>query len=71
MLFFAGTRDPLCTLELLRRTLKRLVVPVTVHVIAEGDHSFVVPKRTGRSQTDVHEEIITASSTWLRQTLQG
>jgi len=46
-------------------------VPVTVHVIAEGDHSFVVPKRTGRSQTDVHEEIITASSTWLRQTLQG
>ncbi len=71
MLFFAGTRDPLCPLELLRRTLKKLVVPVTVHVIAEGDHSFVVPKRTGRSQTDVHEEIITASSTWIRQTLQG
>src|SRR5438034_4864032 len=71
LLFFVGTRDPLCTLELLRRTLKRLVVPVTVHVIAEGDHSFVVPKRTGRSQTDVYEEIITASSTWIRQTLQG
>jgi predicted alpha/beta-hydrolase family hydrolase len=70
MLFFAGTRDPLCTLELLRRTLKRLVVPVTVHVIAEGDHSFAVPKRTGRSQGDIYEEILTASSAWIRQTLQ-
>jgi predicted alpha/beta-hydrolase family hydrolase len=70
MLFFAGTRDPLCTLELLRQTLKRLVVPVTVHVIADGDHSFVVPKRTGRTQEEVYEEIITASSTWIRENLQ-
>jgi predicted alpha/beta-hydrolase family hydrolase len=70
MLFFAGTRDSLCTLDLLRRTLKKLVAPVTLHVIAEGDHSFVVPKRTGRTQTDVYEEIITASNTWLRANLQ-
>ncbi len=70
MLFFAGTRDSLCTLELLRQTLKQLVVPVTVHVIADGDHSFVVPKRTGRTQEDVYEEIITASSTWIRENLQ-
>ena len=70
MLFFAGTRDPLCTLALLRQTLKKLVVPVTVHVIAEGDHSFGVPKRAGRTQENVYEEIITASSTWIRETLQ-
>jgi len=70
LLFFAGTRDSLCTLDLLRRTLKKLVAPVTLHVIAEGDHSFVVPKRTGRTQADVDEEIITASSTWLRANLQ-
>jgi predicted alpha/beta-hydrolase family hydrolase len=70
MLFFAGTRDPLCTLELLRQTLKRLVVPVKLHVIAEGDHSFVVPKRSGRTQEDVYEEIITVSSAWIREHLQ-
>jgi predicted alpha/beta-hydrolase family hydrolase len=70
MLFFAGTRDSLCTLALLRQTLKQLVVPVTVHVIADGDHSFGVPKRTGRTKEDVYEEIITASSTWIRKTLQ-
>jgi len=46
-------------------------VPVTVHVIADGNHSFVVPKRTGRTQADVYEEIITASSTWIRQNLRG
>src|SRR5215510_5642702 len=62
MLFFACTRDPLCTLELLRQTLKRLVVPVKLQVIAEGDHSFAVPKRTGRTQEDIYEEIITISS---------
>ncbi len=71
MLFFADTRDPLCTLELLRQTLKRLVVPVTVHVITDGDHSFVVPKRTGRTREDVYEEIITVSSTWMRENLHG
>jgi hypothetical protein len=71
MLFFAGTRDPLCTLELLRQTLKQLGAPVTLHVIAEGDHSFVVPKRTGRTQENVYEEIITVSSTWLRTNLHG
>ena len=70
MLFFAGTRDPLCTLELLRQTLKRLFVPVKLHVIAEGDHSFVVPKRSGRTQEDVYEEIITVSSAWIREHLQ-
>jgi predicted alpha/beta-hydrolase family hydrolase len=71
MLFFAGTRDPLCTLELLREKLQKLVAPVTLHVITDGDHSFVVPKRTGRTQGDVYEEIITVSSIWLREHLQG
>jgi len=69
MLFFAGTRDPLCTLDLLRQTLKRLVVPVKLQIIAEGDHSFVVPKRTGRTREDIYEEIITVSSAWMRENL--
>ena len=69
MLFFAGTRDPLCTLVLLRQTLKRLVVPVALHVIVEGDHSFVVPKRTGRTQEEVYAEMITVSSAWMREHL--
>jgi hypothetical protein len=30
-----------------------------------------VPRRTGRTQAEVYEELITASSTWLRETLQG
>jgi predicted alpha/beta-hydrolase family hydrolase len=71
MLFFAGTRDPLCTLELLHAAVQRLRVPVRVHVIAEGDHSFGVPKRAGRTPEEIYAELITVSSTWLRETLQG
>ena len=70
MLFFAVPCDPLRTLALLRQTLKQRVVPATRHVIPEGDHSLVVPKRTGRTQADIYEEILTASSTWLRANLQ-
>ncbi len=65
MLFFAGTRDPLCSLELLRDTIRQLPARVTLHVIEGGDHSFAVPKRLGRDAPSVWEEIIAASADWL------
>ncbi|MCS6924344.1 MAG: dienelactone hydrolase family protein [Candidatus Binatia bacterium] len=71
MLFFAGTRDPFCTLDLLRQTMQKLTAPTTLHVIADGDHSFAIRKRTGRTQREVYEEIVTASAAWLRRTLTG
>lgn len=66
MLFVTGTRDPLCRLDLLRQTIQRLPAPVTVHVIAGGDHSFEVPKRTPRAAADVWTEIVQESVRWLR-----
>lgn len=71
MLFFAGTRDPLCTLDLLRQTIRQLAAPTTLHVIEDGDHSFAVRKRTGRPQGEVYQEIVAASVTWLRSALAG
>ncbi|MEW6296909.1 MAG: alpha/beta family hydrolase [Thermodesulfobacteriota bacterium] len=71
MLFFAGTRDPLCTLDLLRQTVQQLTAPTTLHVIEDGDHSFTVRKRTGRTQGEVYEEVVTASVAWLRSNLAG
>lgn len=68
MLFFSGTRDELCTLDLLRAALTTLRAPATVHVIEDGDHSFVVRKsRTGRSQGDVQHEIAATTIEWLRR----
>lgn len=65
MLFFAGTRDPLCRLDLLQHTLTQLRAPAELHVIDGGDHSFNVPKRMKRTARDVWDEIIRVSGEWL------
>jgi predicted alpha/beta-hydrolase family hydrolase len=52
-LFVQGSRDPLCRLDLLRPVLDRLTAPYSLHVVEDGDHSFKVRKRTGRSETEV------------------
>lgn len=67
MLFFAGTRDPLCNLALLRQTLERLPAPIELHVIEGGDHSFALPKALQRDASAVWEEIIDTSARWLRK----
>jgi len=64
-LFFAGTRDSLCNLELLRPAIKRLQAPVELHVIEGGDHSFKLPKSMKRAPEDVLEEIIRVSADWV------
>jgi hypothetical protein len=65
MLFFVGTRDPLCDLELLRGVLDRLQAPWSLEVIDTGDHSFSVLKATGKSREDVYAEIIRRAAAWL------
>lgn len=57
MLFIEGTRDALCDLALLREVLIGLRTRSTLHVIEGGDHSFRVPRRSGRSESDVLREI--------------
>lgn len=65
MLFIQGTRDSLCKLDLLNPILKKLGAKATLHVIDGGDHSFRVPKRMGKSQSDVVEEIAKALTDWI------
>lgn len=65
MLFIQGTRDRLCELQQLRTILDRLPAPVTLHVVEDGDHSFKVPKRTGRSEEEIREEIAGVMIQWI------
>jgi predicted alpha/beta-hydrolase family hydrolase len=65
MLFVQGTRDALCDMKLLERTLRTLTAPVTLHRIEEGDHSFVVPSRLGRTAESVRAEIVDVIERWL------
>src|SRR5436309_5462597 len=65
MLFVQGTRDTLCELDRLRSLLGR-VPRATLHTIEGGDHSFRVPRRTGRVDTDVWAEVVSITAHWLR-----
>jgi hypothetical protein len=67
MLFFAGTRDPLCDLSLLKGVLSRLTSPWQLEVIEGGDHSFNVPKATGVSPEEIYGRILHASLEWLNK----
>jgi len=64
MLFLQGTRDEFATLDLLQGDVKRLGSRATLHLIEEGDHSFKVPKRSGKTESDVLEELATTIQQW-------
>jgi uncharacterized protein len=65
MRFFAGTRDQLCDLELLRGVLSRLTVPWELEVIEGGDHSFNVPKSLGVGPQEIYGRILNKALVWL------
>ena len=65
MLFLQGTRDALADLDLLRPVCERLGARATLHVVDDADHSFHVPKRSGRTDEDVLEELAGAVDAWV------
>jgi len=67
MLFFEGTRDPLCDLEKLNPVLTKIEAPRELFLIEGGDHSFHVPKSLGFSEEEVFGRIIRKSVEWLAE----
>ena len=65
MLFFSGTRDSLARVDLIEEHLRPLPT-ATIELIEDADHSFRVPKRTGRTFEEVLEGIATRTIEWLR-----
>jgi len=64
MLFLQGTRDEFAQLDLLQQVVNGLGDRATLHLIAEGDHSFNVPKRTGKTESDVMDELAQTIQQW-------
>src|SRR6266705_3422283 len=64
MLFLQGTRDEFAQLDLLRQVVRGLGDRATLHLIDEGDHSFKVPKRTGKTENDVMNELAATIQQW-------
>ena len=67
LLFFAGTKDPLCDLEKLNSVLDKLACRHDLEIIAGGNHSFKLPKASSRSEAAVHRQILQRSSAWINQ----
>jgi predicted alpha/beta-hydrolase family hydrolase len=65
MLFLQGTRDKLADLTLLKPLLSEIDPRPERHVVDVADHGFHVPKRSGRTDDDVLDELCDAFVTWL------
>jgi uncharacterized protein len=65
MLFVQGTRDAFARADLLSTVLGGLGDRATLHSIEGGDHSFAVPRRTGRAPAQIEAEVAAAIVSWL------
>lgn len=65
MMFFQGTRDALADLELLEPIIARLSTRATLHRLKDADHSFHVPARSGRRDSDVQQEWLDVLCSWV------
>jgi predicted alpha/beta-hydrolase family hydrolase len=64
LLFLQGSKDKLAELDLLRPVIEHLGSRATLHVIEGADHSFVVPKRSGRRRSEVFDELAAVTAGW-------
>ena len=65
LLFLQGSRDRLADLTLLEPLVRGLQAPSRLHVVDDADHSFHVPKRSGRSDAEVIGELARVTATWI------
>lgn len=65
MLFLQGTRDALADVNLVKRLVAGLGPRATLTLLADADHSFHVPARTGRADADVRAELADALVRWM------
>lgn len=70
MLFLQGTRDKLADLKLLKPVVKKLGTLATIHIIEGADHSFHVPKSSGKSDADVCDNLSEATSSWMSRVMK-
>src|SRR5436309_11320152 len=66
MLFLQGTRDDLANLPLLEALCKQLGDRATLKLFQDADHSFHVPARTGRKDSEVRAELLDALAEWIQ-----
>jgi predicted alpha/beta-hydrolase family hydrolase len=71
MLFLQGTRDEFADLQLLNTVVERLGARATLELFDDADHSFHVPARTGRKDSQIRLEMATAVAEWMSATVEA
>jgi uncharacterized protein len=69
MLFLQGTRDELADLRLLESLTGNLGSRATLRLFQDANHSFHVPARTGRKDSDIRAEMSDALADWIEMTI--
>src|SRR5213596_54411 len=67
MLFLQGTRDNFADLKVLQPVIERHGTRATLHLVDGADHSFHVPKRSGRTDEEVLRELVGAVGDWAER----
>ena len=65
MLFLQGTRDALAMPDRIEPLCRSLGARATLKLFADADHSFHVPARSGRKDTQVVEDVLDALVAWV------
>ena len=65
VLCFNGTRDAFCTPELMEKAIATVKTRWEMHWLESADHSFHVPKSSGRTDAQVLEEVADATRPWI------
>lgn len=66
MLFIQGTKDTLADLPRLRHVVRELGSRATLQLIDDADHSFHVPKKTGRTDAEALDGALRDAVAWMQ-----
>ena len=69
MLFLQGNRDALSEEYLIAGVAERLGKAATLVMVEGADHSFHVPKRSGRTDVEVLASMLDATAEWIAEVL--
>ena len=69
ILFVQGTRDPLCSIDVLKGVMKKMKTKKSLHIVETGNHSLQITvkrtKETGITQADADAEVLSAIDSFL------
>jgi predicted alpha/beta-hydrolase family hydrolase len=65
MLFLQGTNDAFAELDLLKPAVERLGKRAELTLFESADHSFHVPAKAGKRDSDIRRELIDSAATWM------